>query len=84
MDVKTATRVVDVQVLPSGKKLVRDEYDNTMEVDRVIFACPSNAVGNILKSHGPLEDTILSAPVYADDHHPSTGHMHAVMHSDGR
>jgi len=20
--------------------------------------------------------------VYADDHHPSTGHMHAVMHSD--
>lgn len=83
VDVKTATRVVDVKVLPNGKKLVRDEYDNVMEVDRVIFACPSNAVGNILKDHGPLEDTILSAPVYADDHHPSTGHMHAVMHSDG-
>lgn len=53
-----------------------------MDVDRVIFACPANAVGNILKGHGPLEDAILSTPVYADDHHPATGHMHAVMHSD--
>jgi hypothetical protein len=28
------------------------------------------------------EDTLFSAPVYADDHHPATGHMHGVMHSD--
>ena len=61
---------------------VYDENDGYVDVDRVVFACPSNAVGNILKKHGYFEEVILSTPVYADDHHPSTGHMHAVMHSD--
>jgi hypothetical protein len=36
----------------------------------------------LVKAHGPLEEAILNAPSYADDHHPATGHMHAVMHSD--
>lgn len=75
-------RVREVVVLPNGQKRVYDEHDKYVDVDRVIFACPSNAVGNILKKHTYLEDVILSTPVYADDHHPATGHMHAVMHSD--
>jgi len=82
VDVKTDTRVINIKVLPNGKKRVFDEHDKFIDVDRVIFACPSNAVGNIHKSHGLLEDIIFSTPVYADDHHPSTGHMHGVMHSD--
>lgn len=83
--VKERTRVREVQVLPNGKKRVYDEFDNYIECDRVVFACPSNAVGNIFKGHTklPFANTILNTPVYADDHHPSTGHMHAVMHSDG-
>jgi len=76
------TRVRQIEILPSKKIRVYDEYDNHKDVDRVIFACPSNAVGNIYKQHGTLEDIILSTPVYADDHHPASGHMHAVMHSD--
>lgn len=80
--IKTNTRVLDVSVLADGQKRIRDEHDQCMDVDRVVFACPCNAVGNILKNHGSVEDTILSTPVYADDHHPATGHMHAVMHSD--
>ena len=82
VDVKVDTRVINIKILPNGKKRVFDEYDKHIDVDRVIFACPSNAVGNIHKSHGSLEDIIFSTPVYADDHHPSTGHMHGVMHSD--
>ena len=80
---KEDTRIREVEVLPNGKKRIHDEYDNYIDVDRVVFACPANAVGNIYKKHGKLEDVILSTPVYADDHHPSSGHMHAVMHSDG-
>lgn len=82
---KENTRIRQVEVLPNGKKRVYDEFDNYMDCDRVVFACPSNAVGNIFKQHTrvPFANTILSTPVYADDHHPSTGHMHAVMHSDG-
>jgi cytochrome b involved in lipid metabolism len=76
------TRVREVSVLPSGKKRVFDEFDNYVDVDRVVFACPSNAVGNIYKKHGVLEDIIFSTPVYADDHHPGSGHMHSTMHSD--
>lgn len=83
VDLRENVRVREVQVLPNGKKRVHDEYDNYIDVDRVIFACPANAVGNIYKAHGKLEDVILSTPVYADDHHPASGHMHAVMHSDG-
>ena len=30
VEVKTSTRVVDVKVLPNGKKLVRDEYVECM------------------------------------------------------
>ena len=26
---------------------------------------------------------MLAVPEYADDWHPGTGHMHAVMHNDG-
>jgi cytochrome b involved in lipid metabolism len=83
--VKEQARVRQVQILPNGKKRVFDEFDSYIDVDRVIFACPSNAVGNIFKEHNKVlfANTILSTPVYADDHHPSTGHMHAVMHSDG-
>jgi len=79
------TRIRQVVVLPNGKKRIYDEFDSFIDVDRVVFACPSNAVGNIFKEHKkvPFADTILSTPIYADDHHPSTGHMHAVMHSDG-
>jgi len=82
---KENTRIREVQVLPNGKKRIFDEHDSYIDVDRVIFACPSNAVGNIFKNHTKVmyANTILSTPVYADDHHPSTGHMHAVMHSDG-
>lgn len=82
VNLKENLRVREVVVLSNGKKRVYDEHDGYIDVDRVVFACPSNAVGNILKSHGTLEEIILSTPVYADDHHPSTGHMHAVMHSD--
>lgn len=83
VDVKKNTRIRAIQVLENGQKRVYDEYDNYVDVDRVIFACPANSVGNIYKSHGRLANTIFSTLVYADDHHPSTGHMHAVMHSDG-
>lgn len=82
VDIKENTRVRQIQILDNGKKRVYDEFDNYVDVDRVIFACPSNAIGNIYSQHGKLEDVILSTPVYADDHHPSSGHMHAVMHSD--
>lgn len=81
-DLKTNTRVREVTVLSSGKKRVYDEFDKFIDVDRVIFACPSTTIGNILKKHGSLESIIFSTPVYADDHHPSTGHMHALVHSD--
>ena len=84
VSVKENTRIREVQVLPNGKKRVFDENDSYIDVDRVVFACPANAVGNIYKDHikAMYANTILSTPVYADDHHPSTGHMHAVMHSD--
>jgi predicted NAD/FAD-binding protein len=82
VEVRENTRVRAVEVLPNGKKRVYDEHDNFVDVDRVIFACPANAVGNIYKQHTPLARAIFGTPVYADDHHPSTGHMHAVMHSD--
>ena len=85
VSLKENSRVSSVTVLPNGKLRVLDEFDSFIDVDRVIFACPSNAVGNIFKKHMsvPFANTILSTPVYADDHHPATGHMHAVMHSDG-
>jgi predicted NAD/FAD-binding protein/cytochrome b involved in lipid metabolism len=83
VDLREGVRIREVEVLPNGKKRVHDENDGHVDVDRVVFACPANAVGNIYKKHGALEDAILSTPVYADDHHPSSGHMHAVMHSDG-
>ena len=84
VNLKENARVREVQVLPNGKKRVYDEFDHYVDVDRVIFACPVNAVGNIYKDHKKalFANTILSTPVYADDHHPSTGHMHAIMHSD--
>lgn len=83
VDLRENTRILNVEILPNGKKRVHTEYDKYVDVDRVIFACPSNAIGNMYKKHGNLEEMILSTPVYADDHHPSSGHMHAVMHSDG-
>ena len=80
--VKDNARVREVTVLPNGQKRVIDEHNNFVDVDRVVFACPANAIGNMLKKHGTFEEIIFNTPVYADDHHPSTGHMHAVMHSD--
>ena len=83
VDVRENTRIREVQILANGKKRIHDEYDNTMDVDRVVFACPANAVGNIYKQCGWLANTIFSTLCYADDHHPDSGHMHAVLHSDG-
>merc|ERR1719253_463736 len=83
VDLRENTRVREVEVLPDGRKRVHDEFDNVLDVDRVVFACPANAVGNIHRSAGWLANTIFSTPVYADDHHPDSGHMHAVLHSDG-
>lgn len=83
IDLRENTRIREVEVLANGKKRIHDEYDNTMDVDRVVFACPANAVGNIYKRCGWLANTIFSTLVYADDHHPDSGHMHAVLHSDG-
>jgi hypothetical protein len=40
-------------------------------------------VQNIHKGHNWMEDTMLAVPEYADDWHPGTGHMHAIMHNDG-
>lgn len=80
---KQSTRVTQIEILDNGKKRVYDEYDNYVDVDRVVFACPVNAIGNILrKNNSKMANTIFNTPVYADDHHPSSGHMHAVMHSD--
>jgi predicted NAD/FAD-binding protein/cytochrome b involved in lipid metabolism len=83
IDLRENTRIREVEVLPNGKKRVHDEFDNYIDVDRVVFACPANAVGNIYKRAGWLANTIFSTLVYADDHHPDSGHMHAVLHSDG-
>jgi predicted NAD/FAD-binding protein/cytochrome b involved in lipid metabolism len=83
IDLRENTRIREVEVLKNGKKRVHDEFDNYIDVDRVVFACPANAVGNIYKRCGWLANTIFSTLVYADDHHPDSGHMHSVLHSDG-
>lgn len=80
--VRTNTRVVDVYVDAEGKIIVSDEHGGRGTFDRVVFACPCNAVGNMYKQHGAIAGAILAAPEYADDFHPATGHMHAVMHND--
>ena len=80
----TDTRVLQVHVLANGKKRLVTEHGKQADFDRVVFACPCNAVGNIHKGHSWVEENILAAPEYADDHHPDTGHMHAVMHNDSR
>jgi len=77
------TRVLDVAVMPDGKKRVYDEHGNYDDYDKVVFACQSTAIGNMHKGHNWYEDRILATPEYADDHHPGTGHMHATMHTDG-
>ena len=78
------TRVLAVEVDPgTGLKNIRDEHDTVRTFDRVVFACPSNAISNMIQSSlTAIEDVVLSSPAYADDFHPATGHMHAVMHSD--
>jgi len=82
VDVRTDTRVCNVTVLPNGAKRVLDEHGGVAEVERVVFACPCNAIGNMYPQRSAVTEVVLNAPVYADDHHPATGHMHAVMHSD--
>jgi len=83
VDVRVDTRILQVVVRPDGKKVVVDEHDGQVLADRVVFACPAAAAATMIKKPSKrLEETILAAPVYADDHHPATGHMHAVMHSD--
>jgi len=83
VDVRVDTRVLQVQLLEDGRHKVVDEHDDAIIADRVIFACPSAAAATMIKKPRTyLENAILSTVVYADDHHPATGHMHAVMHSD--
>ena len=83
VDVRVDTRVLQVQLMDDGRHKVVDEHDNALIADRVIFACPSAAAATMIKKPRTyLENAILSTVVYADDHHPATGHMHAVMHSD--
>ena len=83
VDVRVDTRVLQVQLMEDGRHKVVDEHDNALIADRVIFACPSAAAATMIKKPRTyLENAILSTVVYADDHHPATGHMHAVMHSD--
>jgi len=81
--VHTDTRVLDVKINQDGTKTVFDESGRSTVVDRVVFACQVSAIGNIHKSHNWIEDTMFSVPEYADDWHPGTGHMHAVIHNDG-
>lgn len=81
-DVKVDTRVLKVSEKPNGQMTVIDEHGGMGDFERVVFACPSNAVGNMLEGHNWVEDAILATPEYADDHHPGVGHMHAVMHND--
>eukprot|EP00039_Didymoeca_costata_P004891 m.76870 g.76870 ORF g.76870 m.76870 type:complete len:746 (-) comp12588_c0_seq1:125-2362(-) len=83
-DVRVDTRVLQVVETQDGLHLVVDEHNGMEEYDRVVFACPSNAVGNIFKEHNWLEEVLFSVPEYADDHHPATGHMHAIMHNDDK
>jgi predicted NAD/FAD-binding protein len=76
------TRVLKVHITDGGQKRVLDEHNGCADFDRVVFACPCNAVGNIHEGHNWYEDSLLATPEYADDHHPGDGHMHAYMHSD--
>ena len=83
VDTRVDTRVLSVELMPDGRHRVVDEHDRVLIADRVVFACPSAAAATMIKKPRTyLENAILSTVVYADDHHPATGHMHAVMHSD--
>jgi len=82
--VHTNTRVLDVKNNADGTNTVYDEHGKSVVVDKVVFACQVSAIGNMHKSHNWIEDTLLSTPEYADDWHPGTGHMHAIMHNDGK
>lgn len=37
----------------------------------------------VWQGHNWMEETMWAVPEYADDWHPGTGHMHAIMHNDG-
>ena len=80
--VHTGTRVLDVKMNDDGTKTVYDEHGRSTVVDKVVFACQCTAIGNMHKSHNWIEETMLAVPEYADDWHPGTGHMHAVVHQD--
>eukprot|EP00666_Eupelagonemidae_sp_cell4sb_P002688 gene2688-2531_t len=80
-EVKKGTRVLKVDVSGPVKK-VSDEFGQTAEFDRVVFACPSNAVGNMLQGHSWVEDTLLRSTEYADDLDFFGGHMNASVHED--
>lgn len=82
--VKVNTRVTDVSINPKNhnEHVVTDDVGGSDTFDRVVFACQATAIGNMVKDHNWMEDAILGTPEYADDHHPGTGHMHAVMHND--
>jgi predicted NAD/FAD-binding protein len=80
--VHTSTRVLDVKMNDDGTKTVYDEHGRSTVVDKVVFACQCTAIGNMHKSHNWIEETMLAVPEYADDWHPGTGHMHAVVHQD--
>ena len=78
-----STRIHEVDVLPNGRKHSHDEYDHTLDMERVVVACPANAVGNICKRYNWMANAILPTFVYADGHHPNSRYMHSVLCSDG-
>merc|ERR1712232_381429 len=80
--VKTNTRVLKVKADQQRKQVV-DEFGQVAEFDRVVFACPSNAVGNMLEGHSWIEDTLMRTSEYADDFDFVGGHLNAVVHEDG-
>lgn len=80
--VYTGTRVLDVKMNDDDTKTVYDETGRSTVVDKVVFACQCTAIGNMHKQHNWIEESMLAVPEYADDWHPGTGHMHAIMHND--
>lgn len=82
-NVRVNTRVIDVKHDDkSNTHIVTDDTGGCDQFDRVVFACQATAISNMLKDANWMEEAILATPEYADDHHPGTGHMHAIMHND--
>eukprot|EP00005_Dracoamoeba_jomungandri_P007609 CAMPEP_0174273874 /NCGR_PEP_ID=MMETSP0439-20130205/56096_1 /TAXON_ID=0 /ORGANISM="Stereomyxa ramosa, Strain Chinc5" /LENGTH=734 /DNA_ID=CAMNT_0015365321 /DNA_START=174 /DNA_END=2375 /DNA_ORIENTATION=- len=67
-NVKLHTRVLKVEY-KNGKKVVIDSKGNEETYDKVVFACPAGAVGNILQDSNCIESTLLEGVSYHDDYH---------------